>query len=48
MQKPEHFYKRFGHGDSSKVFEVLTISSADKMISNYTDVPAFFRPHWSK
>ncbi|KZT67342.1 hypothetical protein DAEQUDRAFT_767249 [Daedalea quercina L-15889] len=48
MQKPEHFYRKFGHGNSSAVFEVLAISSADKMISNYTDVPPFFRSHWSK
>ncbi|KAH9832559.1 FAD binding domain-containing protein [Rhodofomes roseus] len=48
MQKPEHFYERFGHGNSSAVFELLAISSADKMISNYTDAPTFFRSHWSK
>lgn len=48
LDKPEGFLKRFGKGDSSAVFNVLSISSAKKEKSNYTDVPPVFRTHWSK
>jgi len=48
MDRPEGFLKRFGKGDTSAVFSVLSISSAKKEKSNYTDVPPIFRTHWSK
>lgn len=48
MAKPEAFLKRFGNRNPSIVFDVLSISSAKKQHSNYTDVPELFRSHWSK
>ncbi|CCM01361.1 uncharacterized protein FIBRA_03411 [Fibroporia radiculosa] len=48
MNGPQRFLKKFGHGNTSGVFEVLSISSAKKRYSNYTDVPPLFRSHWSK
>ncbi|PCH36394.1 hypothetical protein WOLCODRAFT_82152 [Wolfiporia cocos MD-104 SS10] len=48
MDKPESFLKRFAHGNPDAVFNILSISSAKKMRSNYTDIPPLFRSHWSK
>ncbi|KAI0675863.1 FAD binding domain-containing protein [Trametes maxima] len=48
LDRPESFYHRFGHGDPSKVFDVLSISAAKKQDVNYTDLPPLFRQHWSK
>ncbi len=35
-------------GDVARVFDILTISTAKKDKVVFTDVPVFFRPHWSK
>lgn len=48
LDSSANFYRRFGGSDPSKVFEILTISSAPKEKVNYTDVPKALRPHWSK
>ncbi|KAI0832097.1 FAD binding domain-containing protein [Trametes gibbosa] len=48
LDRPEGFYHRFGHGAPAKVFDVLSISAAKKEDVNYTDLPKFFRQHWSK
>ncbi|KAJ2999383.1 hypothetical protein NUW54_g6948 [Trametes sanguinea] len=48
MGAQESFYRRFGHGDPAKVFDVLSIASAKKQDVNYTDLPPLFRQHWSK
>lgn len=49
MGKPESFLNKYSRGSGiSKVFEILSISSAKKEIVNYTDLPKLFRPHWSK
>ena len=45
---PGGFYRKFGGGDPSKVFDVLSICSATKDKVNYTDLPPVFRTHWSK
>ncbi|KZT07245.1 uncharacterized protein LAESUDRAFT_758651 [Laetiporus sulphureus 93-53] len=48
LAEPERFLNRFGHGRSGAVFDILSISSAKKRQSNYTDVPEILRSHWSK
>ncbi|KAH9893375.1 FAD binding domain-containing protein [Cubamyces lactineus] len=48
LDRRESFYRRFAHGDPSKVFDVLSISSAGKQDVNYTDLPPLLRQHWSK
>ncbi|KAI0333878.1 hypothetical protein GY45DRAFT_189162 [Cubamyces sp. BRFM 1775] len=48
LDRPESFYRRFAHGDPSKVFDILSISSAGKQDVNYTDLPPLLRQHWSK
>ncbi|KAI0730595.1 FAD binding domain-containing protein [Earliella scabrosa] len=48
MNRPEGFLKRFGRGEPTKVFDILSISSAKKQEVNYIDLPPLFRPHWSK
>ncbi|RPD53360.1 hypothetical protein L227DRAFT_399930 [Lentinus tigrinus ALCF2SS1-6] len=48
MAKPDGFLARFGKGEHGKVFDILSISSAPKQATNYTDLPRLFRPHWSK
>lgn len=47
MDKPEGFLKRFGKSNGS-AFDVISVSSAKKKYSNYTDAPPLFRSHWSK
>ncbi|KAI0695048.1 hypothetical protein C8T65DRAFT_710902 [Cerioporus squamosus] len=48
MGRPDGFLARFGRGEHGKVFDVLSIGSARKQDTNYTDLPRLFRPHWSK
>ena len=48
LENSSSFYRRLGGGDPAKAFDILAISSASKEEVNYTDVPAIFRPHWSK
>lgn len=50
MARPEGFLKRYSgaRGNVEKVFDVLTIASGDKLKVITADVPALFRPHWSK
>ncbi|KAI8996410.1 FAD binding domain-containing protein [Trametes punicea] len=48
MDRPSSFYHRFGQGQPSTVFDILSISSAKKQDVNYTDLPRLFRQHWSK
>ncbi|OSD04732.1 hypothetical protein PYCCODRAFT_1386005 [Trametes coccinea BRFM310] len=48
MGGQESFYRKFGHGNPSKVFDILSIASAKKQDVNYTDLPPLFRQHWSK
>ncbi|EJF59085.1 hypothetical protein DICSQDRAFT_65759 [Dichomitus squalens LYAD-421 SS1] len=47
MVRPDRFLVRFGKGDSAKVFDIWSISSAKKRDVNYIDLPPLFRPHWS-
>lgn len=35
-------------GDVTKVFDIMSISTAKKEKVFYTDVPALFRSHWTK
>ncbi|KAI0794575.1 FAD binding domain-containing protein [Fomes fomentarius] len=48
LENPEAFLKRFGRDEHATVFDALSISSAKKQDVNYTDLPPFLRPHWSK
>ncbi|KAH9851912.1 FAD binding domain-containing protein [Lenzites betulinus] len=48
LDRPGGFYHRFGHGAPERVFDVLSVSAATKEEVNYTDLPKFFRQHWSK
>ncbi|EIW58510.1 uncharacterized protein TRAVEDRAFT_58730 [Trametes versicolor FP-101664 SS1] len=48
MDAPGSFYHRFGHENPARVFDVLSVSAAKKEDVNYTDLPKFFRQHWSK
>jgi hypothetical protein len=48
LQTDRSFFKRFGGSDPAKVFDVLSICSANKDKVNYTDLPPVFRSHWSK
>jgi len=49
MAKPGGFLTRIPQGEKrDDVFDILTISIGKKEDANFTDVPAFFRSHWSK
>lgn len=48
FDRPDNFYKRHGDSSPSKVFDVLTISSAKKDEVIFTDLPPVLRSHWSK
>lgn len=44
----EKLLQRYTPGMIYDIFDVISISSATKEKVIYTDVPLFFRPHWSK
>nr|VWO96612.1 p-hydroxybenzoate hydroxylase [Ganoderma boninense] len=48
MDAPEGFLRRFGQGAYEKVFDVLSICATKNDKMDFTDVPKFFRSHWSK
>ncbi|KAI0664328.1 FAD binding domain-containing protein [Cubamyces menziesii] len=48
LEAPESFLQRFGHGDSSAVFDVICVSSSSKKDVDWTDFPKVLRSHWSK
>jgi phenol 2-monooxygenase len=52
LARPESFLSKYGKtkpgGVGWKAFELLTICATRKEMVNYTDVPAFLRPHWKK
>ncbi|GBE89458.1 Phenol hydroxylase [Sparassis crispa] len=48
MDQPHSFLKRFAQGHIGAVFDVISVTSGNKMDVDYTDMPELFRPHWSK
>ncbi|EJF56271.1 thioredoxin-like protein [Dichomitus squalens LYAD-421 SS1] len=48
MGTSNSFLWRFGQGAYEKVFDMLCICATKKDDMDFTDVPKFFRSHWSK
>lgn len=53
LQRLAHDLERLLHnyaaqGKIQELFDIVIISSATEAKVRYTDVPLFFRPHWSK
>lgn len=42
---PDAFLNHFAN---KEIFDIISISSANKANVRYTDIPVFLRPHWSK
>lgn len=47
MGKPEGFLRKFG-SEFTKLFDIISISSATKANVKYNELPELFRSHWSK
>jgi len=50
LNKPEEFLNKFGRRKEGgwDVFDVIPICAGKKEALSYLDVPALFRPHWTK
>jgi phenol 2-monooxygenase len=48
LSKPSSFLQRYGGGDISTVFDIITITAGKKDDINYLLVPPLLRPHWTK
>ncbi|KIJ21008.1 hypothetical protein PAXINDRAFT_165806 [Paxillus involutus ATCC 200175] len=49
LSKPTAFLQKYSaHGNSSSIFDIVTVTAGKKDDINYLNVPALFRPHWSK
>ncbi|CDO68389.1 hypothetical protein BN946_scf184815.g36 [Trametes cinnabarina] len=48
LAAPDSFLNRYGHGGSSRVFDVICISASSKQDVDWTDFPKVLSRHWSK
>jgi len=49
LSKPTAFLQKYSaHGNNSSIFDIVTVTAGKKDDINYLNVPALFRPHWSK
>ncbi|KAH7919888.1 hypothetical protein BV22DRAFT_840363 [Leucogyrophana mollusca] len=49
LEKQDSFLQKYARdGNVSSVFDILTITAGKKDDVNFLDLPALFRPHWSK
>lgn len=49
LNNPSSVLRKYStNGNVATVFDMITITAGNKDNINYTLVPAFFRPHWTK
>ncbi|KIK75908.1 hypothetical protein PAXRUDRAFT_783815 [Paxillus rubicundulus Ve08.2h10] len=49
LSKPTALFQKYSpHGNISSLFDIVTVTAGKKDDINYLNVPALFRPHWSK